>query len=202
MTETFNAQGIKGASAACPFREELRLTFESEDLNWAFLQAAFGALEEANVSATRQVAQSFVLEDVNATPNSTLTLPSTPVVGQPIYVADVEGNQYAVTATGAELEFTEGDFTGTKVTVDWVEDDDATVDKVIAPGKGVKLREVGVYGKFFGCPSVYSVAIPRGIISSNVELAVGDNPASASLEVMALRDPAGAFAYIRWLRDV
>jgi len=191
--ETFSALGIKGRSQACPFREECSMELMSKDLAWSFLQAATNTI--ANDATQRQpVTFSAVLSTVNATPESTYTLPSTPAVGTAVYVTDLEGTQYDVTVTGTGVVF-DADYTDTKVTFHY-EIAPTGTNNEIQLGAGSKLGEIGLFGRFFGCPDSLLVRINRAIIDPNLEMGVESDPASASLVAKALRDPNGNFAVI------
>lgn len=202
--ETFSQQGIKGASAACPFREECSIELGSENLAWSFMQAATNTIAQAT-DVPVQLSTSAVLTTTTGTgasERSTLVLPGVVVsaLGS-VRAANEEGEQFAVTATvtGPDTTITfpgPSVMTGQKVTVFYSVAASGT-GNLIKLGSGTKLGEVGVYGRFFGCPDTYIIAIPRGIIDANLELSVGDNPGSASLTVTALRNNAGDFAYIR-----
>jgi hypothetical protein len=202
MVETFSQQGIKGASGSCPFRESMSVEFTSENLAWSFLQAATNTLAEDNDQLVSQ-SISVVLTATSGTPEvSTFVLEDVAVstVGE-IYAADEDGVQYevAVAVTGGDSTFTfDEDLSGQKVTIFYQLAATGT-NNLIKLGSGRKLGEVGVYGKFFGCPESYQVSIPRGIIQSNLELSVGENPGSAALTLMALRNNQGDYGYIQRL---
>ena len=194
--ETFSANGLLGLSGSCPIREALTITLESQNLAWAFLQAATNTLAQ---DADFQIPESFsvVASTVDATPATTIELPSTPAVGTEVIVADEDGIQYPVdTVSGTTVTLTQ-DITGTKVTVQWVPDPTGTNNQ-LSLGAGSKLGEVGVFGRFFGCPETYKVAVPRGIIQANLDLSVdGSSPGTAALTIQALRDNNGNFGYLR-----
>ena len=199
ISETFSAQGIRGASAACPFREECSMSLSSDNLAWAFLQACFNTLAEDDDRAARDQ-QSVVLTDVDGTPNSTYTLTGIVVSAtDQVIVADEDGVDYAVTATvnGSDTDIVfDDDYTGTKVTISYVTAASGT-NNLIKIGSGQKLGEIGLYGRFKGCPDNYLVAIPRAVIQSGVDLTTGDSAASAGLTATALRDNSGNFAYLK-----
>lgn len=196
FVETFSANGIKGASAACPFREELTVSMNSSNLAWSFLQAAFQTIAN-DASEPYTMSESVVLSETDGT-DSTMSLsytPSTdPTVDGPI-AATAEGEQLPITVAGTTVTFT-GDLTGQKVTVTYSVDPSGTNNE-IQIGGGQKILNVGIYGQFFGCPDSWLVAIPQAQLTANVNLEVGDNPASASLEARALRDAKGNFAYLQ-----
>lgn len=201
ISETFSSQGIKGASDACPFREECSMELSSDNLAWSFLQACFNTLAEDSDRAARDQV-SVVLSDTTGTePSIVSTYTLTGIVVSAldsVYVADENGTQYTVTATvsgsDTEIEF-DDDYTGQKVTISYVVAATGT-GNLIKVGSGTKLGEIGLYGRFKGCPNNLLVAIPRAIIQSNVEMSVGDGAASAGLTATALRDNLGNFAYI------
>lgn len=187
MSETFSAQGIKGASSACPFSEEASFELKTTNISWAFLQASTG---QASSTRTAPIPVSF--SGVVST-NDTLTLPSAPA-GQPLTVADELGTQYTVTVSGSTVTFDNGN-EGKKVTVSYFT---AAADgqRELALGKGERLGEFSVYGRFFGCPDTYLIYAKRVIVKPELDLSVGANPASAGMTLQCLRDDEGAFAYI------
>lgn len=199
MVETFSQQGIKGASGSCPFRESLSIEFTSENLAWAFMQAATNTLAEDSDLA-RSDSVSVVLTQTSGTPTvSTYVLTGVEAsTSGEIYAADEDGIQYDVSATvaGGNTTFTfDANLTGQKVTIFYQLSASGT-NNLLKLGSGQKIGEVGVYGTFFGCPESYRVTIPRGIIQANLEMAVGENPGSATLTVMALRNDLGDYGYI------
>lgn len=197
MVETFSSQGIKGASGSCPFREECSIELTSENLAWAFLQAATNTLAEDSDQVLPQ-SVSVVLTDLDVTVSEYTLAGVVASVAGDIYAADEDGIQYDVSAAvvGPDTVFTfDADLTGQKVTIFYTVAASGT-NNLIKLGSGTKLGEIGVYGRFFGCPENYQVTIPRGIIQSNLEMTVGDNPGSASLTVMALRNNLGDYAYL------
>ena len=165
----------------------------SKDLAWSFLQAASNTLAN-NATQRKPVTESVVLSTVNATPESTYTLSQTPAVGTTIYVSDLEGVQYDVTVTGTAVVF-DDDYTGTKVTFHYEVAPSGTNNE-IQLGAGSKLGEIGLYGRFFGCPDSLLIRINRAIIDPNLELGIESEAAKASLIAKALRDPYGNFAVI------
>jgi hypothetical protein len=188
MSETFSAQGIKGASSACPFSEEASFELTTTNISWSFLQASVG---QASSTRTAPIPVSFsgVVSESN-----TITLPSAPVTGQPITAADILGIQYAATASGATVTLPAG-AAGKKVTIGYF----ASVpndQRELALGKGQRLGEFSVYGRFFGCPDTYLIYAKRVVVKPELDLGVGDNPASAGMTLQCLRDDEGAFAYI------
>lgn len=163
----------------------------SKDLAWGFLQAATNTI--ANDAVNRKpVTESAVLSDIDTV--SIYTLSATPAVGTTVYVSDLNGIQYAVTVTGTNVEF-DDDYTGTKVTFHYEVAASGTNNE-IQLGAGSKLGEIGLYGRFFGCPDSFLIRINRAIIDPNLEMKVDSSPAQASLMAKALRDPNGNFAVI------
>ena len=196
LVETFSANGIKGASAACPFSESLTISMGSSNLLWSFLQAALGTRgNDATEPELKSV--SPVLSVTTGSPEvSTYDLGEAPLAdpARPLLAADAEGNQLPVTVSGTTVTF-ESDLTGQKITISYFVAASGTNNE-IQLGAGDKILETGIYCRFFGCPDTYVVAVPRAVISSNVAFTIGDSPASATFEANALRDPKGNFAYI------
>lgn len=188
MSETFSAQGIKGASSACPFKEEASFELMTTNISWSFLQASVG---QASSTRTAPIPVSFsgVVSDAD-----TITLPSAPVTGQPLTVADELGVQYTVTVSGSTVTFANGN-EGKKVTVSYFAAA-AAGQRELALGKGERLGEFSVYGRFFGCPDTYLIYAKRVVVRPELDLGVGANPASAGMVLQCLRDDEGAFAYI------
>ena len=206
MSETFGADGMKGASEACPYRHECSIEIRSKNIAWSLLQAATNTLaRDAQVPQTRTY--SVVLQDSDITAgDATIGIEGTPLVGSDILVSDIDGNTYETTYTPAvtnpspapaSLEI-EGVTAGLKVTISFQEAASGTNNE-IALGSGDKLGEVGFYGRFFGCPDTLLVQINRSIISANLDLGIESDAATAAFTAMALRDPAGNFATIQRL---
>ncbi|MEB3323229.1 MAG: hypothetical protein VKI81_10450 [Synechococcaceae cyanobacterium] len=192
--ETFSSLGIKGRSQACPFREECSIEIMSKDLAWSFLQAATNTIAN-DATKNKPVTESAVLSTVDITPASTFTLSETPAAGTTVYVSDLTGTQYSVTVVGTAVTF-DADYTGTKVTFHY-EVAPAGTNNEIQLGAGSKLGEIGIYGRFYGCPNTLIVRVNRAIIDPNLELGVESDAATASLVAKALRDPDGNFAVIQ-----
>jgi hypothetical protein len=188
MSETFSAQGIKGASSACPFSEEASFELMTTNISWSFLQASVGQASSTR-TAPIPVSYSGIIDADNE-----LTLPSAPVAGQPITAADELGVQYTVTVTGSTAAFATGN-AGKKVTVSYFAAA-ANGQRELALGKGERLGEFSVYGRFFGCPDTYLIYAKRVVVKPELDLGVGANPASAGMILQCLRDDDGAFAYI------
>jgi hypothetical protein len=203
IVETFSSQGIKGASGSCPLREACSIELSSENLAWSFLQAAFNTLAVVGTRVAEQ-STSVVLTEVEGTaPNqtSTYTLPFEVSAEVPVVVSDEDGVQYDVTVTvgtgTTSIDF-DDDFTNEKVTIFYgLAAGTPTIPDTINLGSGSKLGEIGVYGRFSGCPDNILVAIPRGIIQSNVTMGAGEGAASAAMTITALRDSFGNFAYLK-----
>ena len=197
MVETFSTQGIKGASASCPFREECSIELTSQNLAWSFVQAATNTLAQNN-TLPLPTSISLVLSTFVAGNSTAVLTDVTASTILPVYAADEDGVQYPITVAVADGDTTftfTGLHTGKKVTIFYHVAASGT-NNLIRLGSGTKLGEIGVYGRFFGCPSNYQVVIPRGIIEANLELSVGENPGTASLTVKALQDNNGDYAYM------
>jgi hypothetical protein len=208
MTETFSGQGILGASGACLQKEAVGFTLSSDDLSWSLLQAA--TLSEAvEREEPVLVTETVTLVDVVAT-ESTLTTQYTPVVtpaklvavGLPsngISVAGIDGEQYVATISGS-LVTLDDDYTGKTVTIQYLRAP-ITGEEVIYLGSGARRQNVGIYGKFFGCPGSILVVAPYCAVKPNLSLGVSSGSiASVGLELMALRRN-GYFAEITRLKD-
>lgn len=196
IVETFSQQGIKGATAACPFREMGSIEFRSKALAWSFLQAATGYLDQ-EATDPEPVTFSTVLSQTSGSPGSevsTITLPSTPVVGLSVLVADEDGKQIAGTVSGTTVTLTEN-LTNQKVTVNYFKTPIADT-RQIALGAGTRIGEVAVYGQFFGCPGSILMYANRGVIKSALEFGIETDAAQAALTIDLLRDDKGAFAYL------
>jgi YD repeat-containing protein len=202
MSETFSNQGIKGVSASCPFRESCSMQLGSSNLAWSFLQAASNTLARDG-SINPRKSYSYVVQDADLdTGDATISVDFTPVNtnGDSILVADENGKHYEVTYDDSAGTITvtdpNGDITaGQKLIISYKEAASGTHNE-IALGSGSKLGEIGLYGRFFGCPDTLLIAIPRARIDSNLEMSVGEEAASASLTATALRDNNGNFAVI------
>ena len=134
--------------------------------------------------------------------DATITVSFTPLntSGDSILVSDENGKHYDVTYddTAGTITVTnpDGDIVaGQKLIISYKESASGTNNE-IALGSGSKLGEIGLYGRFFGCPDTLLIAIPRARINSNLEMSVGEEAASASLTATALRDSNGNFAII------
>lgn len=194
MVKTYSAQGIKGASAACPFEEELTLEFETGDITWAFMQAASTTLARAG-TVNRRISETVVLTDVTADPFSEYTLQSAPAIGTTPLAANEEGVNYPISVAGNVVTFEE-DLTGAKVVISYEVAPSGGANDEIALGAGTRLSEVGFYGRFFGCPDNYLIVVPRLALQAELSLGIGSDPATAKIAGTALRDDAGAYAYI------
>ena len=193
FAETIGFDGIYGKSAACFHKREVGFKFMSQDISWSFLQLA---MSQASTPRTAPVPVGKTLQ-VGA--GGAVTLPSAPVSGQPIAVADIEGVDYAFTVSGSTVTIT-GPLPvpaeGSRVTVSYFEAAPAGA-KEIAIGTGDIIKEVSLYGRFYGCPDSLLVIANRVVIKPTVTLGVkSGSAASAGLEAMALRDTLGNFAYI------
>lgn len=207
MSETFSAKGMKGASQSCPYREECSMQLSSTNLAWSFLQAATNTLaRDAEINSRHTYSHVVATSEVSAG-TATIEVDWTPATNTEILVADETGQYYTVThddgTSPATLTVDHPDSNtdvtaGQKLTISYVKTASGTNNE-IALGSGDKLGEVGLYGRFFGCPNTLLIMIPRAIIQSNLEFAVGDDAANASLTATALRDKNGNFALIQQL---
>ena len=195
--ETFSNQGIKGMSAACPFREMATWTLNSNDITWAFIQAATGHKDEST-TLVQPVTETLILSTVDATPDSTIVLPVTPETSPAPVVSDENGVQYTATLATNTITLTgAGDLTGTKVTVNYWIDASTTTQREINLGNPVqRITNVGLYGQFFGCPDSYLIVSNNVILEANMNLEVGENPAELTITGSCLRDPSGSYARI------
>ena len=208
MTETFSEQGILGASAACLQKEACGFTLSSDDLSWSLLQAATLS-SAAERTAPVMVTETVVLSQV-ATDVSTYTLQYTPVTTAPeleaaglptvgVSVAGIDGEQYTPTIAGSVVTL-DDDYTGESVTFQYLRAP-LTGEETIYLGQGARRQNVGVYGRFFGCPGSLLIVAPNCAVNPNLAMGVSDgNIASVGLELMALRTN-GYFAEITRLKD-
>lgn len=208
MTETFSDQGILGASAACLQKEACGFTLSSDDLSWSMLQASTlsTAVERAKPV---MVTETVVLSQLDVA-NSTYTLQYTPVVTAPeleeaglpdvgVSVAGIDGQQLTPTLSGSIVTL-DDDYTGDSVTLQYLRAP-ITGEETIYLGQGARRQNVGVYGKFFGCPGSLLIVAPNCAVNPNLSMGVSDgNIASVGLELMALRTN-GYFAEITRLKD-
>lgn len=207
-TETFSDQGILGASAACLQKEACGFTLSSDDLSWSMLQASTlsTAVERAKPV---MVTETVVLSQLDVA-NSTYTLQYTPVVTAPeleeaglpdvgVSVAGIDGQQLTPTLSGSIVTL-DDDYTGDSVTLQYLRAP-ITGEETIYLGQGARRQNVGVYGKFFGCPGSLLIVAPNCAVNPNLSMGVSDgNIASVGLELMALRTN-GYFAEITRLKD-
>jgi hypothetical protein len=177
--------------------ESAQFVFNSKNIAWAFLQAATGYLDQASTDPLHAT-YSTVLATVSGTaPNevSTVTLPTAPASGTTLLVSDIDGTQYDVTVSGSTVTF-DDDYTGQKVTIHYFKTVPANT-REINFGSGTRLGEIGVYGRFKGCPGTLYVSAKRGVIESNVNFQIGSEPATAELTIKVLRDEDGTFVKMR-----
>lgn len=204
LVETFGSDGMKGASEACPYRHECSFEFTSKNLAWSFLQAATNTLaRDAELVSNETYSYVLTADDITASV-ATLDVTWTPAAGTDVVVSDILGTQYPTTFTAGSPNTLEiGDVStpavaGTKVTINYKEAASGTNNE-IALGSGTKLGEIGVYGRFFGCPDSYLIQSNRGIIDANLSFGVETDAATAALTVTCLRDPNENFAVIKRL---
>lgn len=192
--ETFSAEGIKGLSASCPFRQMAEFELMSKDLAWSFLQAATGYLAKTSTLPVFATESFVVPAPVTPATDSVVTLSNTPLLTEDIYASDINGLQYDISVSGDEVTF-DGDQSGNKVTIHYFYAPPVGTAE-IALGSSQSIGEIGVYGRFFGCPESLLVVAKRGIIIPNLEMAVESDGAQASLTVKCMRDENGDFARI------
>lgn len=195
VVETLDERGILGASMACPYRNECSMSFETNALSKAFLQASLDTLiGDQSVPQPRQYS---VVLSTEVSGNSTFTLPVAPMAGQDLTVSDLSGKQYVVdNVTGAVVTL-DGLFTGTKVYCNYFVAASGT-DNEIALGSTDSLGIVKLYGIFKGCPGNIRV-IMEGVIEADVSLESGKDGATSSMMLKAIRDIYGNYAYLQFL---
>lgn len=203
IVETFGEDGMKGASEACPYRHECMVELRSKNLAWSFLQAAANTLARNALLPTKRTF-SYVVQAADITSDvATIDVTWSPVVGTDIVVADIEGVNYEgitfTSGTPNTLAFGSTNTpatAGLKVTISYYEAASGDNNE-IAIGSGTKLGEIGIFGRWFGCPDTLAIQVNRAIIDANLELDVESDAAGASLTAKALRDINGNFAVIK-----
>lgn len=200
MSETFNASGVKSASAACLMREEASFTMTTKNITWSFLQAAAGHIGDAATLPIQEV-ETVVLRTLT-TGNSTVTLAKTPATGEPIIVADTDGVQYEVTVSGSVVTFT-GDLTGKQVVISYYVEPSAgaLAERQIQIGKSDRITNIGIYGRFRSCGKDLLIVAKNAVIQPGLEFGVGSDAASATITAMCLQDLSGTLATIVELND-
>lgn len=212
MSETFSSQGILGASAACLQKEACGFNMTSDNLSWSMLQAA-----TLSTAATRtdpvmviETITARETDDGGGSPVTTVTVSNTPVTttadldnyGLPasgVKVANIDGVQLAATVSGSIITL-DDNYSGDAITVQYLRDP-LTEEEVIYLGQGQRRENVGVYGRFFGCPGSILIVAPNCAVNPNVSMGVSDgSTASLSIELMCLRTN-GYFAEITRLKD-
>lgn len=186
-SETFSNRGIKGASAACFHKEAAMFELSTSNINWAFLQASTAQRDEARVAPV-PVTETLVLD------TGTVDLEFAPATGTAVIVANSEGTQFTSSVTGQTVTVT-GGTDGERVTVSYSRDAGAD-ERSIELGKNEKIRENAIYGRFFGCPDELLIVANRTVITPKLDLGVGDDAATAGMELKCLRDDNGVFASI------
>jgi hypothetical protein len=204
FVETFGANGLKGTSEACPYRETCSFELRSKNLAWSFFQAATNTLaRDAELTTNQTYSVVLSADDITASV-ATLDVTWTPAAGTDVIVSDVLGIQYPATfSAGSPNTLEIGDVTtpavaGTKVTINYKEAASGTNNE-IALGSGSKIGEIGVYGRFFGCPDSYLIQSNRGIIDSNLSFDLETDAATAAMTITCLRDANENFAVIKRL---
>jgi hypothetical protein len=203
LVETFGGDGMKGASDACPYRHECMIELRTKNLAWSFLQAASGALARDAIEPTKVTYDYVVTTDDITGDTATIDVTWTPQINTDIVVADIDGINYGdITFTsGTPNTLAFGDATtpavaGVKVTISYFEAPTGTNNE-IGLGTSERLPEVGLYGRWYGCPDTLAIQVNRAIIDSQLELGVESEAASAALTARALRDTNGNFAIIK-----
>lgn len=201
---TFSDQGVMGASQACLQSEACGFNMVTEDISWSFLQASTLSTAETRTKPVL-VTETFTASDVTADPFTELTLSNTPVTtsadlaesGLPtvgVSVAGIDGNQLAATVSGSTVTLDQ-DVTGQRITVQYLRAALST-EEVIYLGQGQRREQVGVYGKFFGCPGTLLIVAPKCAVTPSLEFGVSSGSvAQAGLNLQALRQN-GYFAEI------
>jgi hypothetical protein len=203
FVETFGADGMKGASESCPYRHECMVELRSKNLAWSFLQAASNTLARDSI-LPEKVTYSYVVQSGDITADvATIDVEWSPAADTGIVVADINGINYE------DIEYTSGTpntlafggsntpvVAGTRVTISYYLTASGTNNE-IAIGTGDKLGEIGIYGRWYGCPDTLAIQVNRAIIDANLELDVESDAAAAALTARALRDVNGNFATIK-----
>lgn len=208
MSETFSDQGILGASAACLQKEACGFNLNSDNLSWSLMQAATLS------TAAERTEPVMIIETIQATEvdtgSTTITVSQAPVTdadaiaaaGLPsvgVSVANIDGDQIPATVSGSVITL-DADYTGDAITVQYLRAA-LTGEEVIYLGRGNRRENVGVYGRFFGCPGSVLVVAPQCAVNPNVSMGVSDgSTATLALELMCIRTN-GYFAEITRLKD-
>lgn len=207
--KTFSDAGILGTSNACLQSEEAGFEMSTGDISWSMLQAA--TLSSAQSRTTPVLVTETFTASTLVAGDSTVTLSATPVIdnaaAEAIYglpdagfsVADIDGVQIVGTLAGSVFTL-DGDMTGQNITVQYLRAPLAA-EEVIYLGSGERRQEVGVYGKFFGCPGSLLIVAPKCAVVPSLDFGVsGGNTATAGLKLQCIRSN-GYFAEITRLKD-
>lgn len=199
FVETFGADGTKGRSDSCPYMRQCSFGLTSKNISWALMQAVTNTMA-GDASRTLPAAQSYVVTAAQITSGvATFEVAWTPAVGEDIIASDGDGLNYPITFDTGEVTIGSVGVpivAGTKVTISYRVAPTGTNNEIIIGDAGVLLGEIGLYGRFYGCPQTLLVEVPRAVIESNVEMGVGSDAASVGFTASALRNSAGEYAVI------
>lgn len=191
FTETFGINGLKGKSAACPFKQEVSISVSTEDISWATLQAVLGS------RATTRTAPLPINEELIAVDNGgtiEITLSQTPSAGTELTFASLDGENFTGVLTGSVVSFAADVDAGDRVVAQYFYDVPSNADQHIEYGKADVISEYSIYGTFKGCPEDIILIADRAVLETNVEFGVGDSPASAGMTLSCLRNAEGTYA--------
>jgi hypothetical protein len=189
FAETFSGNGISGKSNACLVKEDAIIKVMSEDITWSFLQQSTASLAAAY---TAPVPVQYTIDFPST--GTTTSIPFVPVVGQPLYVADNNGDQFTVSYATSLLTFPAG-LNGKSATIFGYEVAPTTAES-IALGSSKRISEVSAYGRFRGCGSLGDLLwfTRRATIKPSLDLNVSTgNKGKAGLELQTLRDSTGTY---------
>ncbi|CBA17801.1 virion structural protein [Acaryochloris phage A-HIS1] len=190
FAETFAANGLKGKSRACPFRQAVTVTLESEDISWSFLQASLGTL------STTRTDPLPITETLTAVDNAgmiQITLSQTPSTGTAQVYANLDGDQFTGTLAANVVTFAAGVAAGDRITAGYFFDAPADTDE-IAFGQTDVISSFGLYGVFKGCPDDLIFVAENAVLSPNVSLSVDEDPAVAGMTLDCVRGSDGVYA--------
>lgn len=189
FSETFSFAGEKGKSQACPYKRDVTITFNSEDITWSYLQFALGTLDNVRTAAL-PITEPLVAVDNGGTIE--ITLSETPSAGAELLFTNSDGDQFTGTLTGAVVAFATDVAAGDVVIARYTYDVPANTDE-IAVGSASSIAEYGVYGVLHGCPDDLIFVADRAVLTPNVNLGVGDSPANAEVSLECLRNSEGNY---------
>lgn len=207
-SQTFSDAGVLGTSQACLQSEEAGFELSTSDISWNILLAA--TLSDSKIRTKPVlVTETITLSQLTAG-DSSFTTQSVPVLdsatqdeyGLPasgFSVADLTGKQYAGALTGSSVVL-DDDYSGERVTIQYLRAP-LTGEEVVYLGAGNRRQQVGIYGKFFGCPGSILIVAPTCSVVPKLDFGVsGGNIASAGLTLKCIRQN-GYFAEITRLKD-